>query len=168
MTVPDPVLTLAFWVHMLATVVWVGALASLSLFVIPTAKRLLPAGDFAQLMEHVQRRLDPVAWFSLALLVASGLVQMSANPNYEGLLSIRNRWALAILLKHIVFAGMVAVSAVLTWRVLPNLRRLALRQSRGLDSPDSERVQRQESGLLRLNLVLSLIVLVFTALARTS
>src|SRR3990172_11222963 len=110
---PTWALSMAYWLHMLATVVWLGGLAALILFVLPTARRNLEAQAYSRLVEKAQRRLDPLAWLSVVVLVGTGLFQMSASPNYEGYLAIRNRWAAAILIKHLVFFGMVAVSAYL-------------------------------------------------------
>ncbi|HEX7976395.1 MAG TPA: hypothetical protein VF498_18435, partial [Anaerolineales bacterium] len=87
---------------------------------------------------------------------------------YKGFLEINNRWAVAILLKHIVFVGMIGVSAYLTWGVLPGLRRAALRQSHGQVAPEADKLQRQEARLLRLNLILGVLILALTALARVS
>jgi uncharacterized membrane protein len=104
-------LSLAYWLHMLATVVWIGGLVTLVILVLPVAKRLLEPDLFAQFLEGLQRRLDPLGWLSLSVLLVTGLFQMSANPNYNGLLSISNRWAASILIKHVLFLGMIAVSA---------------------------------------------------------
>lgn len=168
MVPPDWALTLAFWLHMLATIAWIGPLAALALFLIPIGRRSLAPDDFADLLTEVQRRLDPLAWFSLVTLVATGLIQMSGNPNYEGLLSINNRWAAAILAKHVAFAGMIAVSAAMTWKVLPALRRAAFRRAHGKRRPEDEQAYVHESRLINLNLLLSLVVLALTALARTA
>ncbi len=168
MTTPVWALTLAFWVHMLATVVWLGAMTTLTMVVIPLGHRHLEATAYEALIDGVQKRVDPVSWFSLALLIATGLVQMSANPNYEGFLAFQNPWSLAILAKHVVFLGMIAASGILTLKVLPGLRHSALRRARGLDTPAAAGLRRQELLLLRLNLVLSLVILALTALARTA
>jgi hypothetical protein len=59
----------------------------------------------------------------------------------------------------------------MTWMLLPQLRRLTLRQARGVDSENCQvarRLRRQETWLLRLNLVLGVSVLALTALARAS
>ena len=104
----------------------------------------------------------------LTFLLATGLVQMSANPHYQGFLAITNRWAVAILAKHIVFAGMTVVSAYLTWGLMPALRRAALLQARGRAVAGAERLHSRELLLLRLNLILGILVLALTALARTS
>lgn len=153
---------------MLATVVWIGGLSALALLVVPAARKAVPGEGYAALLGEVQRRLDPLAWLSLALLVATGLVQMSANPNYEGFLAFDNQWAIAILVKHILFLGMVGISAYMTWFVMPGLRRAALLQARGKEPQAVQGLQRREAWLLRLNLALGILILGLTAIARAS
>jgi uncharacterized membrane protein len=169
--------SLAYWLHMLATVVWIGGLSSLALLALPAASRMMDGAAYAAFLGEIQRRLEPVGWFSLAVLTATGLIQMSASPNYQGFLTISNGWAGAILIKHLVIIGMVGVSAVMTWGVLPGLRRATLRlgknSSQG-DLTDPERLQQvlhasqTSTRLIRINLVLSIIVLALTAIARAA
>lgn len=172
MMIPFWALSLIYWLHMLASVIWIGSLVALAFLVLPAARRTLSLREYANLTGQVQRRLDPLGWFCLALLVGTGMVQMSANPNYAGFLAIDNRWGVAILLKHLVFLGMVVISAYITWVLLPELRRLALRQARNPndsgDDPDRQRLFKRERILNQLNLFLGIIVLALTALARAS
>lgn len=168
MATPTWALTLFYWLHMVATVIWLGGLAALVLLVIPAAQQSLEPKAFVTLLQAIQRRLDPLGWFCLILLTATGMFQMSANPNYAGFLAVNNRWAVAILIKHILFGGMIVVSAYLTWGVLPGLARAALRISQGLDAPQAEKLRRQNALFLRINLVCAVIILALTALARVS
>jgi uncharacterized membrane protein len=170
MTVPSWGLSLAYWLHMLATVVWIGSLATLALVVLPAAHKALNAQSYADLIGQIQHRMDPLAWFSLVLLAGTGMLQMSANPNYQGFLAIENRWAVAIFVKHILFILMAGISAFMTWGVLPGLRRLALRQARGLEADRSQTLVllRREVWLLRVNLILGVLVLALTAVARAA
>ena len=161
-------LTIAYWLHMLATVVWIGSLAGLVLLVLPAAGKALQPQPYAALLEHIQRRLDPLGWFCLLLLAGTGLFQMSASPNYRGFIAIETTWAAAILVKHLVFLGMLGISAWTTWGVLPALRRAAWRVAQGKDVPEAARLQRRSLALLRLNFALSIVVLALTALARAS
>jgi uncharacterized membrane protein len=153
---------------MLATVVWIGGLAALSLLVLPAANKSLDPQTYASLLQAIQRRLDPLGWLSLIVLVGTGMFQMSASPNYQGFLTFNNRWAIALLLKHVVFLVMVAVSAYLTWGILPRLQRAALRQAHGIDASEPTQWRQQEIKLLRFNLFLGAIVLALTALARAA
>lgn len=165
---PDWALTLIYWVHMLATVTWLGGLGFLVFLVLPLAQRTQPPGEFAAYLETIQRRLDPIIWLCVLLLLATGLFQMSANPNYDGMLAISNRWAAAILIKHLVFIGMIGVNALMSWSVLPGLKRVALMRLKGVDAPEAQKLRKQEIFLLRLNLGLGILVLGLTALARIS
>ena len=167
-TTPFWALSLAFWLHMLATVAWIGGLVALVVLVLPVARRVLDANNYSRFLEHLQRRLDPLGWLSLAILLATGLFQLSSNPNYEGFLSISNRWATSILVKHILFLGMIGVSAYMTWGLLPNLRRIALMRSKGIETEESEKLEKREVLLLRINLILGVLILGMTALARAS
>jgi uncharacterized membrane protein len=166
--IPYWALTLVYWLHMLATVIWIGGLVALNLLIIPAARPNLAAEDYSRLLDHIQRRLDPLGWLSLAVLVGTGLFQMSANPNYEGFLQVSNRWSQAILVKHLVFLAMTGVSAYLTWVLLPGLRRLALARAKGIRAAGLDQLERRERRFLRLNLVLGIAILGLTALARAS
>lgn len=167
-SIPFWALSLAFWLHMVATVVWIGSLAALVILVLPVARRTLDSSTYVNFLDHLQRRLDPLGWLSLVLLLATGLFQLSANPNYEGFLSISNRWAVSILIKHILFAVMIAISAYMTWWLLPSLRRIALLREKGLDTQQTENLENREVWMLRVNLILGLLILGLTAIARAS
>ncbi len=164
-TTPFWALSIAFWLHMLATVAWIGGLVALVVLILPVARRVLDANNYSHFLENLQHRLDPLSWFSLAILLATGLFQLSSNPNYEGFLSISNRWAISILVKHILFFGMIVVSAYMTWGLLPNLRRIALMRSKGIETEETEKL---EVILIRINLILGILILGLTALARAS
>lgn len=165
---PYWILSLVFWLHMLATVIWIGGLVALVNLVIPAARKSLDPRTYAGFLEQLQRRLDPIGWGSLTLLLATGLFQMSANPNYAGFLNFSNLWAVSMLIKHLLFIGMVGVSAYLTWGILPALRRIALLQAKGIHGQELKQLQKRETLLLRINLILGVLILGFTALARAT
>src|SRR5512138_3916352 len=128
---------------MLATVTWIGSLVAIQVLVLPISRRALMPVDELALLDGIQKRLEPVAWFSVSLLVATGLFQMSVNPHYNGFLSTSGQWALALLSKHILVAALITVSAVHTWDVLPAMRRALMRKDRA--NPDEvARLRRRE------------------------
>ena len=168
MDMPVWALALTYWIHMLATVLWLGSLAAISLLVLPAARRSLDAKAQSELLAAIQKRLEPLGWFSIALLLVTGMFQMSANPNYEGFLAIRGQWASSILIKHIFFLGMIVVSAAQTWWLLPSMRRAMLRQQKSGDMGEVAVLQKREALLLNLNLILAILILGMTALARAA
>jgi uncharacterized membrane protein len=156
-----------FWMHMLATVTWIGSLAAINLLVLPASTRTLKLADQLSFIAALQKRLEPLAWFSMGLLVVTGLFQMSANPHYDGFLSTSTQWSLAILVKHGLAAVMAVVSAIQTWEVLPAIHRTLLKKENA--KPDElAKLQRRETILLRVNLLLSALILGATAFARAA
>jgi len=165
---PGWALALVYWLHMLATVAWVGGIVSISLLVMPAAHKSLKPVDQLAFIDAMQRRLEPLAWFSLVLLIATGLFQLSANSHYNGFFDTSTQWSLAILIKHGLVAVMVVVSAVQTWEVLPAIRRTLMLREKGATEDTINRLKLREERLLRLNFILSILILAATALARAA
>jgi len=164
---PTWVLALNYSLHLLATVVWLGGLTTLTLVAWPTFSRALQVNALPEgwLFEALERRLRPLANISLAVLAVTGLIQMGGNPNYSGFLRITNIWSLSLLLKHVAVGGMIILSAVMQWAVYPALNRAALlaqhNATRGAAMQGE--LRRRLRRLVALNLALGVLVLIFTA-----
>lgn len=165
---PAWALALTFWLHLLATVTWVGSLAGISFLVLPAMQRSLDPETQLVFIEAMQKRLEPIAWFSMSLLLVTGLFQMSVNPHYDGFLSTSTQWSLAILTKHLLGIIMVVVSAVQTWEVIPAIRRAIVKAKKTKNSDELNRLRRREILLLRMNFGLAILILLATAFARAS
>jgi uncharacterized membrane protein len=165
---PSWALALTYWLHLLATVTWVGSLAGISFLVLPAMKKALNPEMQLVFLEAMQKRLEPIAWFSMALLVLTGLFQMSVNPHYDGFLSVSTQWSLAILTKHLLGIVMVVVSAIQTWEVIPAIRRAIIRSRKSENAAELDGLRKREIRLLRMNFGLSVLILLATAFARAS
>jgi uncharacterized membrane protein len=154
---------------MAATVAWIGGLFFQAVVLPNSFSRNLGIDQQAKLMESIRKRFEPIAWLSLFILIGTGLTQMTANPQYEGFLSISNQWASAILIKHIAIAFMVIVAGAQTWVIQPRLIRhlIRLAQSKANSDEIKQTLNRQKA-LTQVNMILSLIVLALTAVARSS
>ena len=106
---------------MIATVTWIGGLAILSFFIFPIAEKSLNIESYSTLVYKINKKLNPISWFGLIVLTVTGLIQMAANTNYDGILKIGNPWATAILAKHAVFVIIIGVSAYQSWTITPEL-----------------------------------------------
>ncbi len=131
-------LVIAYWLHILATVVWIGGLAALSIFVLPAARRTMPQKDYSTFLTAMNTRLQQVGWVCLSVLIFTGLFQMVSHPNYQGFLVIDSSWALAILIKHLAVALMLLLSIYVTWGLMPALQRIAFIQSLGKTTDAAE------------------------------
>jgi len=165
---PAWALALVYWLHLLATVTWIGGIVAISILVLPAARKSLEPVDQLAFLEALQKRLEPLAWFSLGMLIATGLFQLSANSHYNGFFDVSTQWSLAILVKHGLVGVMIVVSAVQTWEVLPAIRRTLMRRERGATEEEIVRLQKREERLLRMNFILSILILGATALARSA
>lgn len=160
-------LALSYFAHLIATVVWIGGLVTLTVLVWPETKRALEESPaLYRLLTRLRQRFVPLTNFSLAVLVLTGFVQMSADANYQGVLKFDNEWSRVLLAKHIAIIGMVICGLVLQYVVSPALERASLLSERGKgDGAEWERLRRREVRLTWLNVLLGVAVLGFTAWA---
>ena len=170
MPTPAPsttILAIAYFYHLIATVVWVGGLVMLTVLVWPEARRSLGSqGAYEPLLAALRRRFMPLTNFSLVVLSVTGLVQMTGDPNYDGVLQFSNEWSRVILLKHIAIAGMFACGLILQFSTIPALERASLLAEHGKGDPTTwTRLRRTEVRLTWINVTLSILVLAFTAWA---
>ncbi len=158
------ILVFSYWLHLLATVVWLGGLALMFLVAWPALRqKTLNSNQWLAL----QKRFLPWANGSLLLLLVTGFVQMTNDPNYAGFLVIDGLWAGAILIKHIAFGGMVVIGIYMQWGLYPALERLRLLGEKrpSLAQPEQDKLSQRELRLLRLNLLCAIAILFFTAVA---
>ena len=175
MNTPDWGLTVAYFLHMITTVIAVGGLAFMVLFLAPLGRKKKSDPEFMYQQLKIIRSLEAAGWFCAAVLVGTGMLQMSANPNYNGLLVFENRWSAAILSKHLFFLLAVLLSAYISLVLLPGLRRSFLRASQRASSPDLQNSAdalstefNRATNFITIDLILAIIILGFTAIARVS
>lgn len=161
------VLAIAYFFHLIATVLWVGGLVVLTLLVWPEARRSLGSNRAMEtLLMGLRRRFMPLTHFSLVVLTVTGLVQMTGDANYDGVLQFDNDWSRVILLKHIAVLGMFVCGLVLQFSTIPALERTSLLAQRGKDDPQAwAALRRTEVRLTWINVILGILVLAFTAWA---
>lgn len=164
---PTWALALTYWLHLLATVAWIGSIIAISILFLPAAKATLKPVDHLSLIDAMQKRLEPIAWFSMTLLLLTGMFQMSINPHYDGFVSTSTQWSMSILVKHILGIFMVVAAAIQTWEVFPAIRRTLMNKNNA-DDEKIIQLQKRESRLLRINFGLSILILLATAFARAS
>lgn len=158
------ILAISYWIHLLATVVWLGGMALMAVVALPALRKGTLADN--QWFD-LQRRFLPWADVSLVLLLFTGFLQMTNDPNYSGFLAVDSVWAWAILLKHIAFVGMVVIMAYVQFVLYPGMERLQLVAEKrpSLAENEQAKLSRREIMMLRLNLICAGLVLLFTAIA---
>jgi|CXWJ01.1.fsa_nt_gi uncharacterized membrane protein len=158
------VLVASYWVHLLATVVWLGGVALMAFVAWPALRQgTLSSNQWFGL----QKRFLPWVNAALIILLITGFIQMTNDENYNGFLQVDSLWAWAILLKHVAYGGMVALTVYLQFFLYPAMSRLALLEASQPETAAAEqdKIARREIRYLRLNLLAAAAVLLFTAIA---
>ena len=158
------ILVLSYWLHLLATAVWLGGMALMALVAWPAlGKGSLAANHWLIL----QQKFLPWVNGSLVLLLITGFFQMTTDENYTGFLAVDSVWAWAILIKHLAFGLMVILTVYMQLSLYPAMERVKLlmeKRPKTATAAQAE-LQQKEVRLLRLNLVCATAVLFCTAVA---
>ncbi len=160
---PTAALALTYWLHLMATVVWIGGLAMLTLVVWPG--RGEDSAAWA-LLDSIERRFRPLANISLIVLLATGVIQMGGDPHYRGFLVVNSLWTVGLLAKHIVIGAMIITTFILQGQILPALDRAKLLANKGnVERIAQEAVLRHRLRLLTAaSLALGVLALLLTAI----
>lgn len=155
---PITLLAIANWLHLLATVVWIGGMVVQKLIVVP-AVRKLPAETQRPVLRAIEQRAATFTYGAIGVFLITGLTMMSQNANYAGALVFDSLWTRIILIKHAVIAALVISTAYVNTTVN---RRLAA--SEGDEAAYARWAERQQD-LADVNVLLGVVVLGLTAIA---
>ncbi len=161
----EAALALSLFLHITATAVWIGGILLITFLVLPEFNRALKQQSARyQLLRRLRQRFTIIGNLALATLIVTGLLQMSNDPNYDGLLSFDNRWSQVLLLKHILIIVMAATGLILQFGLAPALERTSLLLERGKgDEAAWNKLRVREQVLTRLVALLALAILAVSA-----
>ncbi len=149
---------LSVFLHIIATVVWIGGMLFLALVAVPATRKLPPA-ERGALFTSLGRRFRTVGWVCIALLLISGPINLGARGySWESVTSGRlfeGEFGRTLAIKLILVTIMVGLS--LTHDLI-----LGPASARAMANPatihTAAALRRRTSWLARFNLVLGLLV----------
>jgi len=154
-------LSIISWLHLFATVAWIGAMTMNVLVLLPSIRETLEPAAAGKFLGAVMRRFRRLVYGSIILLVFSGVVMTALNKSYLGPLQLGNAWTQVILIKH-VFVVVLVVLAIYALEVLaPNVAKIGAKGP----SPELARLQKLQLRLAGAGFVLGLIILLLTGFA---
>ena len=122
--------------HLAAAVIWLGGILSLSLVVAPVLRRLLPAAQRIAVLTAVGKRFQPIGWAGLVVLAVTG-VWMAVPAIREGVVILGTPVGQLLIVKSVLFAGIVAVGILHDRLLGPRLVALAERPGATDGPPDA-------------------------------
>ena len=102
------ILIIFYWVHLLATVIWIGGIAFILFIALPSSKQVLGT-EAGKLMGDISKRFTPFANISIICLIVTGFVLTWLNKHVSEIGIFENNWTSSLILKHILVLGMVVV-----------------------------------------------------------
>ena len=102
-------MALSYWLHSLATVVFIGYFLLQALFYYPVLAntRSIPQGGLA--LSQVSKRSRYWMYTALLVFILTGVILMLLDPAYLGLGNFGNGWSILMLVKHLLILGMVGL-----------------------------------------------------------
>jgi uncharacterized membrane protein len=160
----DAILGILRWLHLTATVLWIGLAVSSVLVFNPLARQHIPASAMGNYIADLRKRAAAVVWTAIAIFAVSGFSLMLMSDNFNGFGDyFANSWTIIITLKHAVIGGMVLLALYQLNGVMP---KLAAALKSGV--PEAKSLAERQKMVVVLTALLGLLVLLLTAIAEVS
>ncbi|NQT57032.1 MAG: CopD family protein [Desulfobacteraceae bacterium] len=156
------ILALSHFIHVMATVVWIGGILITLLVILPGSKTALESQPMVgKLMKEVAKRFTPMANISILMLIATGIIIFYYDKNYTFLLDLGNRWNVVIGLKHFFVATMIIIHFYRGLILNPKIERFSSQPNENRTST----LKKISLDLVKINFALGIIVLLLTAVS---
>jgi len=143
------------WLHLSATIIWLGGITFILLVAIPAARQVL-RGEAGGLMGEVTRRFTPMANLSIFCLLLTGMSLMAMNSKISAE-AIKEGHGTAMSLKVLMFL-LMAVVHFFRGKVL------ALKIAKAQSDGEKARLQKMSLNLVWLNFGFGMAVLLLSAI----
>ena len=148
------ILITCYWLHLIATVIWVGGITFILFIAIPSSKQVLGA-ESAKLMGDISKRFTPLANYSIMFLVITGIVLAGLNKQFSGIRGFENNWTTALILKFILVFSMAAIHFYRGLVLSPKI-------TRTVSETEKAGLQKLSLNLVKVNFTLGLSVLLLS------
>ncbi len=144
------------WIHLVATVIWIGGITFIIFIAIPSCKQVLGA-EAGKVMGEISKRFTPLANYSIGLLVITGVALASLDKEFSELKIFENNWTMTPILKHLFILVMIIIHFYRGLVLAPKITRTAT---------DTEKatLQKLSLNLVKVNFGLGLMVLLLSAI----
>lgn len=104
-------IALSTWLHVLATIVFVGYYFFTGLIYLPVLERQMQTNGLRELLECISARLRPFFGGSLLIFLVTGTYLMVINKDYLGPGKFfSNPWSILMVIKHVLVLAFVVLA----------------------------------------------------------
>ncbi len=151
------ILAIFYWLHLLATVIWIGGITFILFIAIPSSKQVLGA-EAGKLMGEISKRFTPLANYSIIFLIITGIALTGSNKQFSGIGIFENNWTSVLIMKHILVIGMVVVHFYRGLVLSPKIGRTEM-------PTEKKSLQKISLNLVKVNFFFGILVLLLSAIS---
>ena len=165
----DVLWVFVLWLHLLATVTWIGGMIFYVLVLVPSMGAIDPP-QRGKLVGAVMKRYVPLAWGAIIVLIITGVF----IAWYKGSLgvSFSSTYGIILFAKHLIILIMIVIGVLVSLVIGPKLKAPPAPAEVGSGGPPGPppgmvKLQKQAGALGLINLVLGIAVLFLTELLKS-
>jgi uncharacterized membrane protein len=147
------------WLHLLATVAWIGGVFINVLVLSPAAKESLEPPMMMRLWGGLMKRFQKMVYVSMAIFIGTGIVMMFMNSAYGDTFDFGDTWTLFLVIKHVLVLFLIIVGIYMFQSVFPKLKKLAAKGP----SPELGKAEKRQRVVATISLILGILILAATA-----
>jgi uncharacterized membrane protein len=147
------------WVHLMATVAWIGAMFTNFFIYLPAIRKVLDPPTAGKLMGIVMNRFKVMVYISMGLFLITGMSSGFIHVTYAELASAENSWNTLLTIKIGIFV-LMAILAIYAFEFLaPKVAKIAASGP----SPELARIQKSQMALAAMGFILGIIIVAISA-----
>jgi putative copper resistance protein D len=150
--------TIIHFLHLLATVVWIGGMIFLEAVFYPSLGAIDPQ-QAGKALSVVAKRFTIVAWSCIVILIITGLLKTPSGWLFDTSSTI----GIILLVKHLLIVAVIIVSIIITFVVAPKLIS-AFPKPGESPTPAFLKSQQRIKVLSGTNLIIGVLILLLTTL----
>lgn len=154
--------TLIDWLHIMATITWIGGMFTNFIILRPAMAKTLSPVDAGKLMGAVMKRTRVVVYISIVVIGVTGIPLKIISENYISIINFENNWEIVSFVKHLCY-GMLVLLALYSFEILgPKAGKLAAQGP----SPKLQQLQNKQATMGKLAFLTAIVILVLSSLMR--
>lgn len=154
------VLAVINWLHLLATVTWIGGMTTNILVVLPSVGEVLEPSITGKFMGSVMKRFRPLIYTSMILLGITGALMSYFSKSSLETMQFGNLWNIVAGIKLVATVALIITAIYAFERLAPKVAKLAA----GGPSPELGRLKKLQMDVGITGFILGMIILLLTGI----
>lgn len=147
------------WIHLMATVAWIGGMFTNFFIYIPAIGKTLEPAEAGKLTGIVMKRFRVMVYLAMAVFLITGIIMGSLHLNSDPVFSSKNQMVALLIFKVPLYIIMVLLAIFSFERMAPRLARIAADGP----SPQLRKAHKSQKILALTSLLLGMIILAISA-----